>query len=375
MILKKPLDRRSLLKGAGTAALGLGATSLLPARRAGAQPTELNMLSWYGHAEPDAIGEFEAQFNVTINKKYYVGGDQMLALLAQSPPGTYDVILTDREYVVQLVAADMIEKLDPEDYPIDDFFPEFQNMPGHWQGDDLYSVMLRFGYLGLSYNEEALAGLDVSSYGVMWDDALIAKVGHFDWHLPNFGCVSLYQGNEDPFNLNQAQWDALAESTFSLKPQVAGFFDYGGVLSSLRSGQVLAIPGIGDWITGVLRREGAPVATVVPDEGGLLWAESLSIGKGSSRPELARDFIQYMLSPAGQVRTATLDAYPALLPTRAGWAALQDADSAEAKRQGMVLNGPNALDLLRQNRIKLRALPVQQSLEDWNDAWSRYKNI
>lgn len=374
MISKLNMNRRRLLAGAGTSLLVAGAGLSLP-RRANAATTELNILAWYGHAEPEVIGDFEEENNVRINKKYYVGGDQMLALLAQSPPGTYDVILTDREYISQLVAADLLEPLEPADYPFEDFFPEFRKMPGHWQDETLYSVLLRFGYLGLSYNTDVLTPEEASSYGILWSDKLKGRVGHFDWHLPNFGTVSVYLGNEDPFDLNSEQWDAVRETTFSLKPSVAGFFDYGGVLSSLRSGQVAAIPGIGDWITGVLRRDGTPVATVIPEEGGLLWAESLSIGKGSRQPEMARKFIQYMLSPEGQVRTAKLEAYPALLPTRSGWQALAATDPAEAERQNMVLDGPNALDLLREGRIDLRALPQQQSLEEWNDAWSQYKNL
>ena len=95
------------------------------------------MLAWYGHAEPDIVGEFEEANNVKFVPKYYTGGDNMLGLIAQSPRGTFDVILSDGEYVQQLNAAGYIEELDPADYPFDDFFPEFQKFPGHWQDDKL----------------------------------------------------------------------------------------------------------------------------------------------------------------------------------------------------------------------------------------------
>ena len=67
--------------------------------RAWAQTTELNMLAWYGHGEPDMVEAFEAANNVKFKPKYYAGGDNMLALIAQSPPGTYDIILSDAEFV------------------------------------------------------------------------------------------------------------------------------------------------------------------------------------------------------------------------------------------------------------------------------------
>ncbi|PWG61816.1 polyamine ABC transporter substrate-binding protein [Spiribacter halobius] len=353
--------------------LAAGAAAMLPPGIARAR-NELTLLSWYGHAEPEVVGAFEERFNVRVRSKYYVGGDQMLALLAQSPPGTYDVILTDAEFVQQLRVAGYIQTLQPSDYPFDDYFPEFQQYPAHWHDGDLYSVMLRFGYLGLSYNRDVLSEQEASSYGVMWADKLKGLVGHFDWYLPNYGCISLLEGNRSPFDISDAAWRAVHERTMSLKPQVAGFFDYGGVLASLRSGQVAAVPGIGDWITGVLQRDGANVTTAIPEEGGLQWTESLSIARGARNPELAKRFIQYMTSPEGQVRSATMRAYPALLPTRTGWQELNRVNPEEARRQGMVFDGRNALSLLREGRITPRRLPVQQSIETWNEAWSEYKN-
>ena len=40
----------------------------------------------------------------------------------------------------------------------------------------------------------------------------------------------------------------------------------------------------------------------------------------------------------------------------------------------MVLGQPNVMDMIRSGQIHYRALPVQQTLEDWNDFWSEYKN-
>ena len=108
------LTRRQILKGA---AAGTAAATAMPflGRSAKAAPTELTMLAWYGHAEPDVVQAFESEHNVKFVPKYYSGGDNMLALISQSPPGTFDVILSDAEYVQQLRAAEYIEELDPRD--------------------------------------------------------------------------------------------------------------------------------------------------------------------------------------------------------------------------------------------------------------------
>lgn len=371
-IIPERPTRRDLLKSTAIVGGGILATPYL-GRMAFAAPVELTMLAWYGHAEPDVVAEFEAENNVKFKPKYYTGGDNMLGLIAQSPPGTFDVILSDAEYVQQLNAAGYIEELDPKDYAFDDFFPEFQQFPGHWQDGKLFSVLTRFGFLGVAYNTEALTEKEASTYNVFWDEKLKGKVGHFDWHLPNLGQISLLEGNASPYDIDESAWEKVQEKIKTLRPQVGGFFDYGGTFSSLQNGQMLAMAGIGDWITGTLERSGAKVRSVIPEEGGLQFTESFSIGKGSQKADLARKWIQYITSPKGQVKSANMAAYPCLIPSRKGWELLAKETPEEAKRQGMLLNESNVMDMIRNGRIKYRQLPVQQSLEDWNDFWSEYK--
>ena len=66
-------------------------------------------------------------------------------------------------------------------------------------------------------------------------------------------------------------------------------------------------------------------------------------------------------------------AYPALIPNAKGWQVLNAENPEEARRQGMVEGAGSAIDMIRTGRIQYRQLPVQQSLEDWNDFWSDYK--
>ena len=362
------LTRRSLL---ATGAAVLAAPML--SRRAFAEPTQLTMLAWYGHAEPDIVAEFEAENNVKFVPKYYTGGDNMMGLISQSPPGTFDLILSDAEYVQALNAAGYVEELDPGDYPLDDFFPEFQDFPGNWSDGKLFSLITRFGFLGVAYNTDALTEAEASTYNVFWDPKLTGKVGHFDWHLPNLGQISLLNGNANPYDIDEAAWGAVQDRTMSLRPQIGGFFDYGGTFSSLNDGQMLAFCGIGDWITGVLEKSGAKVRSVIPQEGGLQWSECFSIGKGTQKADLARKWIQYITSARGQAKSAQMVAYPALIPNRKGWEVLQAVNPAEARRQGMTNDPGNAMDMIRAGRIKFRQWPVQQDLGTWNDFWSEYK--
>ena len=125
-ILTHKPSRRQVLAYGGATMLSTPFIS-----RAWAAPLEINMLAWYGHGEPDVVSEFEAANNVKFKPKYYAGGDNMLGLIAQSPPGTYDCIISDGEFVQQLNAAGYIEELNAADYPFDDMlYGDFQKFHG-----------------------------------------------------------------------------------------------------------------------------------------------------------------------------------------------------------------------------------------------------
>src|SRR5262249_2679463 len=83
------LSRRSLLRPppGWAAAAGTGAR-IAPARADG---EVLNLLSWPGHAGPEVVGAFEKQHGVKVQAKEYTAGEEMIALLQSSPPGTFDV--------------------------------------------------------------------------------------------------------------------------------------------------------------------------------------------------------------------------------------------------------------------------------------------
>lgn len=367
---RKGLARRTLLKG-------LGATAALPWLAspyvARAQENTLNLLCWPGHNDPAVVGPFEEKYGVRVVAKEYVGGDNMMALATQSPPGSFDVILADAEYVVQLRDAGFIEPLNPADYPFEDFFPEFQRFPGHWLDDQLYSVIIRFGYLGVSYRTDVFTREEVDTYQALWEPKVTRKVGYFDWYLPSMGCLSLAAGNATPYDIDAAGFEKLKATMASLKPQTAGFYSMANTFASLTNGDAAIIPGVGDWITLLLAADGVPVDSWVPKEGGIQWTESLSIARGTPKPDLARAFIQYMTSPEGQSRSARMPAYNASIPSRAGWVQLNKDDKAAAIRLRHIFEDRNVMDDYAEGKIHIRRTPVQQDVEEWTDAWADFK--
>jgi spermidine/putrescine transport system substrate-binding protein len=188
-------------------------------------------------------------------------------------------------------------------------------------------------------------------------------------------CLSLYNGNKPPLDITDEQFAKLKETLFSLKPQVVGIGAFAQSFSMLSQGEALIMPGTGAWLTLLLKKEGVPVDDIVPDEGGLQWSECMGIAKTTSKPELAKKFLQYMSSPEGQVRVAIKPAYSGSIPNKAAWAKLNAEHPDWAK---LLLHEPdkrNVMDEYKEGKIWIRDLPKQQSLEDWNQAFTEFKNL
>jgi spermidine/putrescine transport system substrate-binding protein len=356
----------------GAAALSLAAT-----HRAWAQSDEttVSLLSWPGHGAQDVIGDFEKATGLKVQSKEYTGGEEMMALLQSSPPGTFDVVLSDAEYVSQLQKAGLVDELKPSDYPLDDYWPQFKEFPANFVDGKLYGIMVSFGFLGLVYNSSVLSREEVESYAILKSEKVKGKVGMYDWYLPNMMCLSLANGNRPPHDLDAEKFEAVKKSLFDLAPQMSGIGAWSSVFSQLTNKESLVMPGVGAWAALLLEQGGVPIKSIVPKEGGLQWTEMLTIASGSKRKESAVKLIQYLTSPEGQVHEATKSAYWASMPNKKAWALLNEKNPKAAERLEHQLDKRNVMDEFKDGKIFVRDVPKQQSIEDWNEAWTEFKNM
>ena len=375
---RRGTTRRRFLKqvaaGAGIAALGTGVSTVRRARAKSYEGVELNILSWPGWGDPHITTAFEERTGAKVIVKEYIGGEAMMAVLAQTPPGSFDLILSDHEYLTQLRAADQIVALDPANYHFDQYWPEFQQFGPHWSDGQMYAVLTSFGYIGLAYNSDKLTEADVASYEILWDPKIKGKFGWFDWYLPNMGCLSLYNGNRPPYDIDDAAYATLKETLNSLQAQEGAFLSMADVFSSFTNGEMWISPGIGDWVSQILQAGGLPIAANVPKEGGVMWSDSWAVAKTANTPELAVEWIRYVASPEGQIKAATLPAFARNIPNKEGWKLLNEQMPEWATRLRHQFDSRNIVDEYREGNIFARGLPVQQSAEDWGEAWTEFKS-
>ncbi len=371
-------SRRRFLKqaaaGAGVAALGASVSTARRALAKSYEGVELNMLTWPGWSDPHITAMFEERTGAKVIVKEYIGGESMMAVLSQSPPGSFDLILSDHEYLEQLRAADQIVALDPAEYPFDQYWPEFQRFEPHWSDGKMYAVLTSFGYIGIAYNTNQLKESDVASYDILWDPKVKGKLGWFDWYLPNMGCLSLYDGNRPPYDIDEAAFAKLSDTLHSLGPQMGTFLGMADVFSSFTNEQMWISPGIGDWVAQILQDGGLPIAATVPKEGGLMWSDSWALAKTAKNPELAGEWVRYVASPEGQIRAATLPAFARNIPNKEGWKLLNEEMPEWAARLRHHFDSRNVVDEYNEGHIFARDLPVRQSVEEWSEVWIEFKS-
>jgi spermidine/putrescine transport system substrate-binding protein len=370
----KRQTRRHFLQG--SAALGsIVLASPMIIRPTQAQEKVLNWLTYSGHSADEVIGPFVEATGIKIQAKEYADGEKMLALIHGSPPGTFDVVTSDAPYVELLVKSNLLQPMDPGAYDLDGFFPEFRQWEQHWFDGKLMALMTSWGYNGLAYNTEKLSADEVSSYDVMASDKLKGKLGMRDWYLPVMGCVSAWMNHKDPYNITDAQFAAMKEKMFTLKPNVAGFWNFGGVFDSLANGGAWVIPGCGDWITGLLQRANHPINSAVPKEGAIMWTESVSIVRDTPRLDAARELVRYLTGVEGQRRLMLKSSYMANGPSEAAWKDVAAKNPEEAKMLHMTDAEDNIMATLRSGRIIPRRLPKNQSMESWQEAYTEFQNL
>ena len=329
---------------------------------------EVRLLGWIGYNEEDLLQLIESRTGITVVAESFVGGDQMFATLLRHPD-SYDLVVVDPEYIERLARTEVIRPLAKSDFRFDDYFPSLREFPLSYVDSELYAVLIRFGFNGLLYNAKYLTADDVRSYGILTSEKLRGKVLLFDWYLPNMGVFSRILGNSSsPYDLDEEKYAALKQFMSRLRPNVRTIqSDFSQMVASLGSGDTWVQPTAGESLTWTLRKSNPDIDWTIPEEGGVLWCETLAIPTKARNPGGAAKVIQFLQTPEGQAALVRRKAYIGSVPNELAYARLTDAEKSVLK----IRNSGDAEALLR--TVSIRRLPVAQPERAWQDAWTTFK--
>ena len=220
----------------------------------------------------------------------FADNDELFAKLKEGNPG-YDVIVPTNDYVERMIAADMLVPLDhgkiPNKANIDAAFQEASFDPGR-----KFSMPYMWGTIGIGYRKSRVDGVP-ESWSVLFDsDSHSGKIALLGEAKAVVGTTLKYLGHsynsKDPAQIAEAEALLIKQ-----KPHIKTFAEDNGQ-DLLLSGEVdLTMEWNGDILQ--VMAEDDDLAYVVPNEGGMLWQDTVCIAKGAPHPENAHAFINFLL--------------------------------------------------------------------------------
>lgn len=372
------ISRRKLLgaAGAGAAAAAFGNFTIFSRQAHAAEP--LRILCWPGYEERDVIGEFEELHKTRVEFKIYIGGEQMMQFFAQTPPGTFDAIISDAEYVQKLKANNAIEAYKTEGFDqLANYHPKFRDFAptmGETPGT-VYGIPTRFSFYGISYNTDEMSAEEATDWNSLLDPKYEGKIGMFDWYLPNLGNASLAvnPGNQTPYDISDEQLAEVRDFLMKLRPQIGMFGSSNQpIAQAMLAGDIFASP-TGDLDIDLKLAGYDNFSSTIPKQGGIRWQEVACVCSASKNKDLAMEWVNYMTSPEVQSKLVYTKAFKARGPNMK----IVDYWNDEQKALLSYVPDPdNPGQMLVEtliDRSMPRGLPVRQPEQAWVDIFNEFK--
>lgn len=299
--MRSALKRGMRVAAAASALAMLAGTGPLSAQ-------ELNALIWCDHADPALLQPFEEANGVKVNVKEFEGTGAGFAIVEQSQPGDWDVMVIDSIDVPRGVDKGLFEPLPEDKLPFADLFPEVKMDNKTVVDGKRYAITEKFGYNTISFNKTKVDPADMETLSSLTSDKYKGRLAIYDYYLPVVGMAALAIGKKTA-DLTEADLPALKEELLKMKANAKLVGEVTASQTALATGEVDILVGGGEWVTAGLAKENPALDFSIPKEGGVLWSQSLAMFKDSKNKDLALKFIQYVLSPEGQARLATSSCY------------------------------------------------------------------
>lgn len=262
----------------------------------------------------DTNREFEKYFNTYLSEKYgdvkvkvnyttYPTNEDMYSKL-DSGSGSYDVIFPSDYMIEKLIDEGMIQKLNWSGLKSDvNYFntidPDFISQP--YDPDNLYTAAYTYGRTGIIYNTTMVDEEDLGSWGLLWNEKYRGKILQFNNPRDAFGSA-MYWKNIDINSTDPEDWDKALELLKAQKPLLQGYVN-DEIFDKMTGGSAAIAPYFaGDFVT--MYWDNEDLAFYYPEEGGNIFVDAMCIPTSSKNPDIALEYINFMLSPEAAVANA-----------------------------------------------------------------------
>lgn len=269
---------------------------------------DLNALIWCDHADPALLNPFEDANGVKVNIKEFEGTGAGLAIVDQSQPGDWDVMVIDSIDIPRGVEKGLFEPLPEDKLPFSDLFAEVTMDASTKIDGKRYGITEKFGYNTIGFNNAKADPADMQTMSSLLDPKYKGRIAIYDYYLPVIGMAALSIGKKTT-ELSEADLPAIKDVLLKMKANSKLVGDVAASQTALATGEVDILVGGGEWVTAGLAKENPALDFSIPKEGAILWSQSLAMFSASKNKDVALKFIQYVMSPEGQARLATSSCY------------------------------------------------------------------
>jgi putative spermidine/putrescine transport system substrate-binding protein len=278
---------------------------------------QLNLISWAGYVEPEWTKPFEQKTGCKVSDKEAGTSDEMVELMKT---GQYDGVSASGNATARMVAADLVAPVntdlvpnyktvfsDLKDQPYNTFEGVNYGIPHGrganllmWNGNDVKpapdSWNIVFDPKIASKYKGKLSIYDESSY--IADAALYLK-----FHEPKLGI-------ENPYELNEEQFDAAIELLKEQQPNVGEYWSEAAKQISAFAGGDVTVGTTWQYQYFALKGEGVPVQAspasqgFLPKEGATGWSDTWMIAKNAKHPNCMYEWMNWIISPKANAQVA-----------------------------------------------------------------------
>ena len=260
----------------------------------------------------DSNAEFEKYFNENLAKKYgfkvevnyttYATNEDMYSKLSSgSADGVYDVIIPS-DYMLQRMAQEgMLHS-----FNVAEEIPNYKYISDEFKGlyydeNEEYSIPYTYGTIGVIYNHTLMDPEDLDengeikdkTWGLLWNQKYAGKILQFNNPRDGFG-TAMYYMNYDVNTADRAVWEKALELMKQQKPILQGYVN-DEIFNKMTSASAAIAPYYaGDYVT--MTEDNEDLKFFYPKEGANVFVDAMCIPESSTKKDIAKEYINFMLS-------------------------------------------------------------------------------
>jgi spermidine/putrescine transport system substrate-binding protein len=276
--------------------------SLILAAPTLAAKDQLHLYNWNNYIAPETVKRFEDACKCEVVQTYYSDNEELLAKLAAGAKG-YDVMVPTSNAVEALVKGGQLMQIDKAKLAnLKNIDPVYLNTP--FDPGNKYSVPYAMSTTIIGYNAEKMKelGLPTDTWAVIFDPKYLEKVKGritvLDSASELFAAALKYLGYSAN-DVDPKHWDEAVAVIKKAKPYWAAF-NASSYIKELTVGNIWLVHGYSnDIFQANLDAKAAgrkfTILQGMPKEGAVLAVDNMVIQKGAPRPDLAHQFMNFML--------------------------------------------------------------------------------